>query len=565
MITTSRRGRELLGDPVLNKGSAFTGTERTALGLEGLLPHRVETLDTQVARVREAFDMAAGPLGKHIMLRALQDTNEVLFHRFVVDELTEVLPIIYTPTVGEACERFSHIHRRPHGLFLAHPERDRLDVHLANHGGEVDVVVVTDGERILGLGDQGVGGMGIPIGKLSLYTACAGIDPARTLPILLDVGTDNTSLLDDPLYMGWRHERIRGDAYDAFVDEVVAAVRRRFPGVLWQWEDFARDHASPLLRRHRETICSFNDDIQGTAAVALAAILAGARSRGESITDQRIVVVGAGSAGTGIAGQVSRALSEEGLDPGRLHEHLALVDRNGVLHDAMSDLLDIQRPFAVPRATVAEICDPAGRSRLVDVVRHLRPTVLVGVSGVPGLFDEAVVRAMAEVPGRPVVLPLSNPTSRAEAVPADVIAWTDGRALVATGSPFTPVSHGGTTHEISQSNNVYVFPGLGLGVLAVGARRVDDALFTEAARVVADAGPPADRPGAPLLPPLDDVRSLSRRLAVAVGVRAVTLGDAPVPPGVDGHDTTALTAAVTALVDARIWEPRYPTIVPAPA
>lgn len=559
-ITTTLRGRVLLDTPILNKSTAFTHEERHALGLEGLLPHRVETIETHLERTREEYSLKTTDVGRHVFLRSLQDTNEVLFHRFLADHLEDLLPIVYTPTVGDACRRFSHIYRHPRGLFVAEPDLHHVDEMLENVARpHPDVIVVTDGERILGLGDQGVGGMGIPIGKLSLYTAFGGIDPARTLPVLLDAGTDNQELLDDPLYMGWHHERIRGERYDRFVDGFVQAVRRHFPHVLLQWEDFARDTATPLLERYRDQILSFNDDIQGTAAVTLAVVLAGLRSTGRTLRDQRICVVGAGSAGTGIAEQVVRALVSAGLDEDDARRRLYLVDRQGLLHDRMEDLEPFQARFAQPHEAVRDWAAAErpgggdGRIELLDVVRHAHPSVLVGVSGQPGLFTEEVVRELAAGCERPVILPLSNPTSRAEARPADLLAWTDSRAMVATGSPFDDVTLEGTTHEIAQANNVYVFPGLGLGTVASGATKVSDEMLTAAAWTLSDAAPCLDDDrGRSLLPALTDVRELSRTIALAVAREAQRHGLA------EERSEEELARRV----DELRWTPRYRPILP---
>lgn len=535
--TTDQVGTALLNDPTINKGTAFTEDERNALGLHGLLPPRIETIDEQLLRIRAKYDVLHDDLERHIFLRSLQDTNEVLYYAFLERHLTEMLPIVYTPTVGVACQEFSQIYRRPHGLFLAYPDRHRLDELLASVDREVSVVVMTDGQRILGLGDQGVGGMGIPIGKLALYSAVGGIAPAETLPILLDVGTDNPELLADPLYLGWRNERVTGPDYDAFVDEVVVAIQRRFPGVLLQWEDFASDNAAPLLDRYRDRVLSFNDDIQGTAAVALAAVLAGLGAGGLALGDRPILIVGAGSAGTGIAGMLSTA------GPGA--NQVYLTDATGLLTDDRGDLEDYQQPFARPRPAWLH-----GDMELVDLITELRPAVLIGVSGQPGLFTAEVVTAMAAAVDRPVIMPLSNPTSRAEATPDDIMTWSGGRALVATGSPFDPVLVDGEPFRISQANNVYVFPGLGLGVLASGATRVTDAMLAAAAAAVAEDSPCTSDPAKGLLPDLADIHATSQRIAVAVAVTAVA----------DGVAAPLTTAEAERRVRERWWEPRYPTV-----
>ncbi len=550
-IATPLRGRSLLNDPALNKGTAFTTDERRSLGIDGHLPPRVETIDEQCERVWEKYTRLHDDLERHIFLRALHDTNTVLFYAFVERHLAEMLPILYTPTVGKACQEFSHIYRRPHGLFLSYPERHRIEEQLATIDDDIDVVVVTDGERILGLGDLGVGGMGIPIGKLALYTAAGGIDPDRCLPVFLDVGTNNRELLDNPLYLGWRNERITGSDYDDFIERFVTALNVRFPGVLLQWEDFAGHHATPLLHRYRDRILSFNDDIQGTAAVALAAIQAAVAAAGSTLSEQRICIVGAGSAGSGIAAMLRDALEVAGLEDGTAP--LFLTDVNGLLHDRRNDLLDFQQPFAQPFEAVADWADPDGPTPLDRVVEHARPTIMVGVSGQPGLFTEAIVRSMAAMHERPILMPLSNPTARAEAVPSDLLAWTDGRALIATGSPFDDVTHDGITHEISQANNVYVFPGLGLGTLAAGAGKVTESMLLAAALAVADRSPCSiDDPTRGVLPDLEEIHEVSRRIAKAVAVAAVAAGTAP--------------AIDDAEIDRRIerlwWEPVYPAIEP---
>ncbi len=515
----SASGRTVLNDPALNKGTAFSLAERIELGIDGLIPPRVETMVEQCARIRDKFDRLHDDLERHIFLRAVFDTNQTLFYGFVEHHLTEMLPILYTPTVGSACEEFSHIYRRPTGLFLGYPDRARMTAQLAALDREVDVVVVTDGERILGLGDQGVGGMGIPIGKLALYTAAGGIDPNRTLPIFLDVGTNNPDLLGDPLYLGWRHERITGQEYDDFVEEFVGALDNRFPGVLLQWEDFAGHHATPLLDRYRDRVLSFNDDIQGTAAVALAAVHAAVNVSGQDLADQRICIVGAGSAGTGIAAMLSDALGAVGVDDA--DQRLFLVDADGLLHDRRTDLVDFQERFAQPWDSVSGWASHDGSTALESVVANAKPTVLIGVSGQGGLFTRGIVETMLDASDRPIIMPLSNPTSHAEAVPADLIAWTDGKALIATGSPFEPVDHGGTSHTISQANNIYVFPGIGQGALVSNATRITDAMLRAAARGVADESPCRfGDPSNGLLPPLSEVQAVSRRIARAVATAA---------------------------------------------
>ena len=539
-LQISTFGSALLKDPVLNKGTAFTVRERHELGLEGLLPPAVESLEQQVARVGVEYRTKQTALGRHIYLRQLQDVSRVLFYRFLVDNLEEVLPVVYTPTVGEACQRFSRIYRRPHGLFVSYPDIDYLDEMLENAApADVRVIVVTDGERILGLGDQGVGGMGIPIGKLALYTACGGIHPSSSLPVFLDVGTNNPELLADRMYLGWRHERVDRQSYDRFIDVFVDRVRRRFPRVLLQWEDFAQSNATRLLTRYREEICSFNDDIQGTAAVAVAAVLSGARATGSRLIDQRVVIAGAGSAGCGIGEALVPGMVAGGLSDAEARRHVFLVDRDGLVHDRMPDLAPFQRPLAQPAEGLESWRrSPDAPISLLDVVSHTRPTVLIGVSGQADLFDDEVLRSMAAGVPRPVILPLSNPTSRAEATPTAIAAAAGDRALVATGSPF---------EGVAQANNVYVFPGVGLGILASDATRVTDTMMTAAAHAIAD-----DAPVDMLLPPLRDIRSVSRAVALAVATAAVAEEAAP----------PASPAELEARVTALVWDPRYRSLTP---
>ena len=545
-VTTT--GQNLLTHPLTNKGTAFTIDERDALGLHGLLPTHVETIEDRTARIRAQYELATTDLVRHVLLRGVQDYDETLFLRLLLDDITNLLPIVYTPTVGEACQKFSQIYQHHRGLFLSYPDADRLEEMLRSvPHDEVAVIVVTDGERILGLGDQGADGLGIPIGKLSLYSACGGIDPATTLPIVLDVGTNNVERRNDPDYLGWRHERIVGPDYDAFVDAFVEAVKRVFPDVLLQWEDFAEHHAHLLLDRYRNDLCTFNDDIQGTATVAMAAVLSGLRQTTRSISDQRIVIVGAGSAGSGIAEQLVLAMIADGLTDAEARAHLFMVDRPGLLTSDMEDLEKFQIPLAQSPAAVADwTTAEEGTISLLDVVTNAEPTVLIGVTGVFGLFTEDVIRAMAAGNDAPIILPLSNPTSRAEATAEDVLTWTDGRALVATGSPFGPVTLNGVTHKIAQSNNAYIFPGVGLGVRASKATRVSDAMFMAAANALA-AAVDARNPGDSLLPPLTDIRAVSRQIAVAVAKQAQADGTAP----------ATSPEELDQLIDDTMWDAQY--------
>jgi malate dehydrogenase (oxaloacetate-decarboxylating) len=542
-------GHLLLERPLLNKGTAFTREERRTLGLFGLLPPAEETLDEQAARAYEAYGAKPNDLERHIYLRQLQDSNETLFYRLLLDRLAEMMPVVYTPTVGLACEQFSHIYRRPRGLFISYAERHDIDAILENAASpRVEAIVVTDGERILGLGDQGAGGMGIPIGKLSLYTACGGIHPATTLPILLDVGTNNAERLRDPLYIGWRHERMSGQEYDDFVDTFVQAVKRRFPQVLLQWEDFAQTHAGPLLERYRDQLCTFNDDIQGTAAVATGTLLAAVAGAGGRLRDQRVAILGAGSAGCGIAEQLVAAMIEEGLSESQARANFFLVDRPGLLHDGLEGLRPFQAKLAQPKDRVAPWRSAAGQPiGLLDVIKNARPTILIGTSGQPGTFTEQVVRAMNSYAQRPIIFPLSNPTSRAEATPSDLITWTNGQALVATGSPFEDVIYAGQRFPIAQCNNSYIFPGLGLGILASGAKHVSDSMFMAAARALADCSPARRDPGGALLPPLAESRRVARAIALTVAAAALR----------DGLATPCSSDELARRIDAKIWQPRY--------
>ncbi len=545
-LETPLTGRALLEHPLLNKGSAFTEDERRDFGLTGLLPPGVSTMAVQLERIYGNYRHKTSNLERYIHLVSLQDRNETAFYRLISDHLAEMMPIIYTPVVGEACQSFSRIYRRPRGLYISYAQRDRIDEALANYDeADVSVIVVTDGERILGLGDLGVGGMGIPIGKLALYTVCAGIHPAQTLPMILDVGTNNQALLDDPLYLGWRHARIRGAQYDAFIESFVEAVQRRFPRVLLQWEDFAKQNASRLLERYRHRLCTFNDDIQGTGAVTLAALMAACAASGSRLRDQRVVLLGAGSAAAGIAMQLSAALQSEGLSERDARACIWLVDSQGFVHERRNDLDSFKRAFAQsPDAVQVAAGDNAS---LHDVVRSVRPTVLIGTAAQPQAFTEGIVRDMARATPAPIIFPLSNPTSKCEALPADLIQWTEGRAIVATGSPFDPVTYDGRTLRIAQCNNAYIFPGVGLGVLAAGAARVSDAMFISAARALSALSPARRDPSAPLLPPLTDVRNVSRAVALAVASEAQRAGLAP------ACGETELLARI----DARMWAPEY--------
>lgn len=539
----------VLENPLLNRSTAFTEEERDLYGLHGLLPDHVETLADQVARRLECVRALPSDLDRYVFLRDLQDTNETLYFALLVEHLEELLPVIYTPTVGLGCQRFSHIFRRPRGLFLSIHLKDKLDRIFANpRFDDVECIVVTDGERILGLGDQGVGGMGIPIGKLAIYSACGGIDPARTLPITLDVGTDNLERLADPLYFGWHHERVRGAEYDEFIEAFVAAVKRRWPNVLLQWEDFHKNNANRLLERYRDRLCTFNDDIQGTASVATGTLLAAVGIAGQPLTEQRVVILGGGSAGIGIAELIRSAMVEQGLDPDEAARRFYIVGRHGLVTEKTPNLDTFQLGWRQDSALLDQWqLDVDGRAMLLDVVRNVKPTVLIGVAGQPGTFTEAVIREMAAHVERPIVFPLSNPTSCVEAQPADIVRWTDGRAIVGTGSPFAPVEHAGVVHHFAQTNNSYIFPGVGLGVLAVNARRVTDSMFLAAAEALAALSPARTTPGGRLLPLLEDMRRVSSTIAVAVARKARD----------EGLTEPMSDAEIIRRVHDKMWAPEY--------
>ena len=522
------RGMDLLNRQGLNKDTAFTDAERTALGLHGLLPPHVETLEEQSLRAYEAYQRKTDDLERHIYLRALQDTNEVLFYRLLLDHIEEMTPMVYTPVVALACQQFSHIYRRPRGLFISYPLRDSIATLLQNRPNpEVDVIVVTDGERILGIGDQGAGGLGIPIGKLSLYTLVGGIRPERTLPIVLDVGTNNAERLKDPEYLGWRHERVTGQAYFDFVDQFVQAVKQELPNTCLQWEDFATPHARPILERYRDQLLTFNDDIQGTAAVALGAILGAAQVAGRPLKDQQIVMLGAGSAGIGVADFLRAAMRDAGLSDEDARRRFWIVDKDGLLHSGRTDLTAEQRVYAQPRDRVSAWLSGRDGIGLADVIGKIDATVLIGLSTARGAFTEAIVREMGRKVERPIIFPLSNPTSKSEATAEDLIRWTDGRALVATGSPFAPVQYDGRKIPIAQCNNIFIFPAMGLGVVATRARRVTDSMILAAARALGEKSPALRDPSASLLPALPQLRNVAAHIATAAGRQAQRDGVAP--------------------------------------
>ncbi len=528
-IAAEECGDALLLNPLTNKGTAFTMAERHELGLDGLLPPVVSTMEQQLERVYENFRAKATPIERYIHLASLQDRNEVLYFRLIHDYIDEMMPVVYTPVVGEACQRFSHIYRRARGLYISYEQRGDIERILRNHPRPPAVIVVTDGERILGLGDQGIGGMGIPIGKLALYTACAGIPPWLTLPITLDVGTDNQERLNDPLYLGVRHPRIRGGEYQDFVDAFVAAVMRVCPDAVLQWEDFLKGNAILQLDRFRDRLCTFNDDIQGTASVVVAGLYAALRITGTPMREQRVVIAGAGASAQGIAGLICSALLDEGLSKDEARQRIATVDSRGLVLDTRTDLEPFKAAYAKSLADVAgyEVRDRA-RMTLEETVRNFKPTILIGTSGTAGLFQQPVIEAMAAVNERPIVFPLSNPTSKSECTAEQAIRWSDGRAVVATGSPFDPVTYQGKTYRIGQGNNAFVFPGVGLGLWVGKVRRVTDAMFLDAARALASLVSTSDLARGAVYPELTRIRECSHAVACAVIRRAIGEGLAPI-------------------------------------
>ncbi len=518
-------GIELLHDPILNKGTAFTEQERDALGLRGLLPPHVCSMEEQASRVLENFQKKPTPLEKYIHMIALQDRNETLFYRVVLDNLEEIMPIIYTPTVGQACQEYGHIFRRPRGIYVTANDRGRVAEVLRNWPcPDVRVIVVTDGERILGLGDLGANGMGIPVGKLSLYTACAGVHPAYCLPVTLDVGTNNERLLQDPLYIGLRQQRLRGDAYDELIEEFMVATQEAFPGVLVQFEDFGNLNAFRLLQKYRERICTFNDDIQGTGGVALAGLFSALRITGGELTGQRILFLGAGEAAIGISDLIVAALAAEGLPEQEARRRCWLFDSRGLVVKSRADLAVHKLPYAHDHEPVSDF---------LSAVRALRPTAVIGVSGQPATFTREVVGAMAEFNERPILFALSNPTSKAECTAEQAYTWTDGRAIFASGSPFPAVTWGGRTYVPGQGNNAYVFPGVGLGAVVCGARLVTDEMFFASARALANLVEEEDLGQGRIYPPLTEIREVSAVIAAAVAEVAYARGLATRPRPVD--------------------------------
>ena len=556
VLRVRARGKAVLSTPMLNRGTAYTVDERQTLGLVGLLPHAVTTIDRQARRVYAQYRRQSDDLAKHVYLAHLRERNEILFYRLLMEHLNEMLPIVYTPTVGEAIERYSHEYRRPHGVFLSVDHPHLVEESLRNYGlgpDEVDLIVVTDSEGILGIGDWGVGGIDIAIGKLTLYTAAAGIDPRRVIPVGLDMGTDNLGLLNDEAYLGNRHSRVRGQRYDDFVDAFVSAATKLFPNALLHWEDLGAGNARRILSKYADQLCTFNDDMQGTAVVVLAAAFAAAKAAGVRMRDQRVVIYGAGTAGMGIADMIRDVMARDGLSRDEATRRFWCLNSRGLITDDRSaKLRDFQVPYARPVAEVAGWArtGPGDGISLADVIAAVHPTMLIGTSTQGGAFTQAIVREMAAHVDRPVIMPLSNPTSKSEAVPEDLIRWTDGRALVATGSPFDPVRHDGTTYQIAQANNALVFPGLGLGVIVARARRISDRMPAAAADAVAGLSE-ASKPGAPLLPPVDNLRMVSASVAVAVAKAAVS----------DELAQVELYDPIQQVHEA-MWQPHYPRVEP---
>ncbi len=544
----SYAGPALLSTPLLNKGSAFSINERQSFNLEGLLPEAIETIEEQTGRAYKQYQSFESDMDKHIYLRNIQDTNETLFYRLVQNHISEMMPIIYTPTVGAACENFSNIYRRGRGLFISYENKNTIDDLLNNATNQnVKVIVVTDGERILGLGDQGIGGMGIPIGKLALYTACGGISPAHTLPIVLDVGTNNPQRLADPMYMGWRHPRITGGEYAEFVEEFIQAVQRRWPNALVQFEDFAQKNAMPLLERYKNRLCCFNDDIQGTAAVTVGSLLAASKAANSALSQQRVVFLGAGSAGCGIAEAIIAQMISEGITDAQARSQVYMVDRWGLLQEGMPNLLDFQLRLVQKSANTKDWVSDNLNYSLIDVIRNAKPTILIGVSGAPGLFSKEIIQEMHTHCQRPIIFPLSNPTSRVEAIPHDIICWTKGQALVATGSPFEPVTYDGQIYPIAQCNNSFIFPGIGLGVLAIKATRVSDEMLQESSRALADCSPLAINRYGALLPSLEEIHYVSKKIAFAVAKKAIE----------QGYASEISDDAILQKIEQYFWTPKY--------
>ncbi len=547
-LGVSLQGKRLTGSPLLNKGSAFTPEERSKLGLHGILPPHTSTIQEQLVRIRGHYAGKSSNLDRFVYLGSLQDRNETLFYRFMLDNIEELLPIVYTPVVGEACQRYSHIYRRARGVYITPSDIDRVDSLLANTGQkDVRVIVVTDNERILGLGDQGAGGMGIPIGKLTIYSAAGGIHPSKTLPISLDVGTNNTSLLNDPQYLGWRAPRIRGAEYDRLVDAFVTAVKKRWPNVLLQWEDFANTNAFRMLEKYRDQLCTFNDDIQGTGAVTLSGLIAAARMKRQKMSDQTIVFLGAGEAASGISAQILDLMRREGTPLEEAKRKIYLVDSKGLVIQSERPMAEHKKQWAHDPAELTNWhCKNPEFPSLFEVVKNTKPTILVGASGTPNSFTEEVIREMAKHCKQPVIMPISNPTSKAECTPEQAYAWTDGTCYVATGSPFPPVNCKGNTYRIGQANNAFIFPGVGLACVASQATRVTDGMFRAAAEALAAGVTDKDIQEGALYPSQSRIRDISHKVALAVVKEAIATGCSKANP-----------ANIEELVYNEMWYPEY--------
>lgn len=544
--------QEILNTPLLNKGTAFTQRERDELGLHGLIPSRISSVEDQLERAYLNFSKKRTPLGKYDFLMNLMNRNELLFYQFLDRHPAEMLPLIYTPTVGEAAIHYSSIYFQQRGLYISYPIKEKIEEIFERYPqDEVDVVVVTDGERILGLGDLGIGGMTIPVGKLSLYTLFGGFHPSKTLPILLDVGTNNPDLLRDQIYLGWRHERIGGAEYDAFIDRFVKALKKRYPKALLQWEDFGKENARRVLKKYRSEVLSFNDDIQGTAAVLLAGIVAALKATKQHLKDQRIAILGGGSAGTGIADILTQALIGEGIPPEEARQRIYLIDREGLIHFNSPAIMNGQRAYMQPQSAIKDWnIENLQYISLLDVIRNAKPSVLIGVCAQAGAFTREAIQEMQKYQERPIVFPLSNPTSKAECTPQELLEWTDGKAVFATGSPFQPVHFKGKTYQVAQCNNVYIFPGLGLGALTAEARQITDGMLLAAAHALAAQSPALKDPAAPLFPPIQEVREVSQRIALEVGKKAHQEKVSSLPP-----------ETIEKRIRERVWVPHYPQYV----
>ncbi len=544
------KGEHILNDPLHNKGTAFTSEERELLGLHGLLPFHVSTMEEQLERRYQNFKEKPTPLTKYSYLSNLQNRNEILFYRLLFEHVSEMLPLIYTPTVGDVSLLFSLLYRKNRGVYLSYPLQDKMDGIIHNISKEIDVIVVTDGERVLGLGDVGIGGMAISLGKLILYTLFGGIHPARTLPIVLDVGTNNQALLKDPLYLGWQSPRITGKDYDHFIEAFVRAIKKRFPKVLLQWEDFAKPHARPLLDRYRNTLCSFNDDIQGTAAVVLAAVLSAVKLSNKSLKNEKVAILGGGSAGLGIAELLYQAMLLEGCSESEARSNFYILDIDGLVHTQHFGLDPELKAFARDHDELLSWEIPGERQTitLLDVVNNAQPTILIGVCAQPNMFTETIVTTIASYCDRPIILPLSNPTSRSEAHPKDLIAWTQGKALIATGSPFDPVVYNDMIYPIAQCNNVYIFPGVGLSAIVSHLSQITDEMFITAAQTLSDHSPKLKNSSASLFPHLEDLRKVSREIALSIILLAQEKGLCP----------RLSRSEIEKKIDAAMWYPEYP-------